>query len=68
MSDQVQNLRRCMELTRQGKTAEALALSAEIDKIADSRGWVDCDGEYTSYCKAVVAGIRETRRELGYDA
>lgn len=57
-----------MELTRQGKTAEALALSAEIDKIADSRGWVDCDGEYTSYCKAVVAGIRETRRELGYDA
>ena len=57
-----------MELTRQGKTAEALALSAEIDKIADSRGWVDCEGKYKSYCKAVAAGLRETRRELGYDA
>ena len=68
MSDQVQNILRCMDLSRQGKTAEALALSAEIDKIADLRGWVDCKGKYKSYCKAVAAGIRETRKELGYDA
>ena len=59
MGDQYPKILKTLELCKEGRKKEMLALAAEINQAAFDRGWQDIENKGRNYMQVLADGLQE---------